>query len=72
MADKVFLVLMARGSETMNVPTDKVQQYLDEGWKEISRTPMPVALEVTVSAETPSGAVTAPLPEVENHKGKRK
>lgn len=62
MSDDI-LVLMARGAEQMNVPLDKVQKYLDEGWKEISRAPM--ATSAPVSAETPA----APLPKAKLPKG---
>jgi len=31
------LILMTRGFERMNVPADKLQEYLDAGWTEISR-----------------------------------
>lgn len=46
------LVLMARGAEQMNVPLEKVQAYLDEGWKEISRSPLPPATPVAVETVT--------------------
>ena len=31
------LVLMEKAGARMNVPADKLQEYLDGGWKEISR-----------------------------------
>jgi hypothetical protein len=31
------LVLMTRGFDRMNVPGEKVQEYLAAGWREISR-----------------------------------
>lgn len=33
------LVLMERGFDRMNVPGEKVTEYLAAGWKEISRKP---------------------------------
>lgn len=66
------LVLMAFGAWTMNVPPAKVQQYLDAGWKEISRAPMTGAPEEPVSVETPSEAIPAPQPEEKPSRGKRK
>jgi len=66
------LVLMVRGNESMNVPPAKVQEYLDAGWKELSRAPMTGAPQATVSAETPSEAIPAPLIEVKSPKEKRK
>ena len=44
------LVLMGRGfSERMNVPVEKLDEYLASGWKEISRqtliTPAPLDVE---------------------------
>ncbi len=44
------VVVMKRGEATMNVPADKVQSWLDEGWIEISRY---VVEEPTVSASKP-------------------
>ena len=46
------IVLMTRGSEQMNVPSEKVQAYLEDGWTEVSISPSePVAVEtVTESA----------------------
>jgi len=35
------LILLERGAEQMNVPPEKLQQFLGEGWKEISRTDIP-------------------------------
>jgi len=34
------LVLMERGFDSMNVPGEKVTEYLAAGWKEISRKPV--------------------------------
>lgn len=60
------LVLMARGSEQMNVPLEKVQAYLDEGWREISRSqPQPAA---PVAVET----VTESVPLLKEDKPKAK
>lgn len=62
------LVLMTRGSESMNVPSEKVQAYLDEGWTELSRTPLePVSVE-TVTESMP--AVSAPKVDKPKAKGK--
>lgn len=52
------LVLMTCNGESMNVPEDKVEAYLENGWKEISRSyqdaePEPQkAHTAAVSAET--------------------
>ncbi len=35
------LVLMEKGPASMNVPAEKVQAYLADGWKEISRKAVP-------------------------------
>lgn len=57
------LVLMNRGAESMNVPSEKVQAYLDEGWKEVSRKPLdPVAAKTDAAESAP----------VEKPKGKGK
>ena len=62
------LVLMTRGSESMNVPSEKVQAYLDEGWTELSRTPLePVSVETVTESET---VVPAPKAEKPRAKGK--
>jgi hypothetical protein len=66
------LVFMVRGNESMNVPPAKVQEYLDAGWKELSRALMTGSTEAPVSAETPSEAIPAPLTEEKSVKGKRK
>ena len=34
------LVVMKRQFETMNVPTAKLQEYLDAGWVEVARVQM--------------------------------
>ncbi len=67
------LVLMARGAEQMNVPVEKVQAYLDEGWREISRSqPQPVAPVEPVAVETVTeSAPVAPVaPASKKDKGK--
>lgn len=51
------VALMARGEERMNVPTAKVQEYLAQGWKEISRT--------VIAAEVKQPAVKAEMPKPE-------
>lgn len=58
MADQQ-LALMQRGEATMNVPVSKVEEYLKDGWKEISRTepitlaPLPPELAAELSAPPP-------------------
>ena len=62
------LVLMARGSEQMNVPSEKVQAYLDEGWTELSRVPLE-----SVSVETVAESkIVVPAPKAEKPKAKGK
>lgn len=52
----------------MNVPSEKVQAYLDEGWAEVSRTPLePVAVETVAEPK-----IVAPAPKVEKPKAKGK
>lgn len=46
--------LMKRGSETMNVPSDKVKEYLEAGWTIVEQ-----------AAEAPVEAVKAEQPEAE-------
>lgn len=63
------LVLMERnGSERMNVPVEKLEEYLAAGWKEISRqtliAPAPLDVDKVLSE-------SAPAPAPEKSKGKR-
>jgi hypothetical protein len=59
------LVLMERGFDSMNVPGEKVTDYLAAGWKEISRKPMngdakpslkPAARELPAPSASPTPA----------------
>ena len=62
------LVLMTRGSESMNVPSEKVQAYLDAGWTELSRTPLE-----SVSVETVAESkIVVPAPKAEKPRAKGK
>lgn len=61
------LVLMARNSERMNVPVSKLDDYLAQGWREISRVEM---AESRVSTETREDV--EPAPKAEKPKGKGK
>jgi hypothetical protein len=47
------LVLMERGFDSMNVPGEKVTEYLAAGWKEISRKPREAGVEKKPKAATP-------------------
>lgn len=47
------LVLMEKGAEQMNVPSAKVDLFLQNGWKEISRKPMPAELTQVHDAPIP-------------------
>jgi hypothetical protein len=54
MADE--LVLMEKGPATMNVPPDKVQAYLNNGWTITGRSPEPQPLKaVDIIEPTPEG-----------------
>jgi len=61
------IVVMQRGEATMNVPIAKVQEYLDNGWREIRRYEAQFE-----KAETPSEANAAPEPKAQKPKGKGK
>jgi len=51
-------VLMEKGPATMNVPPDKVEEYMADGWTVVTRPPvttlLPKAEDVTASAEVPT------------------
>lgn len=60
------LVLMERGFDRMNVPGEKVQEYLAEGWKEISRKPIEAASAPKKKPAAPANSAPA------EKKGKKK
>ena len=58
------LILMERGgSERMNVPVEKLDEYLADGWREIFRQTLitPAPLDVAQALPTPA-AVEPPAP----------
>lgn len=54
------LVLMERGFDSMNVPGEKVTEYLAGGWKEISRKPRDAGLEKKSVAVLPEPKAEKP------------
>jgi len=60
-----FMVLMRRDGEEMNVPAEKLQEFLDVGWVEISRQKMD-------EGPAEAAAPVEPLPEEESEEPKAK
>lgn len=62
-------ILMERGSERMNVPPDKVQKYLEDGWNIVQKA-VPELQPVTVAAPQPQAESEAIVPDKAAKKSK--
>jgi len=81
MAGLLVLMRKGKGEGTMNVPIEKVQAWLDEGWQEVPRppaadevSPAPEPQNIEPSAEMPMPTLTPELlsPKGDGNKGKGK